>query len=111
MTRSVVMLALLVAFPAATCRSPASPAAQILTLEVAPNTVTCTGEVERQCLLVRENPTAEWTRFYDTISGFTYQEGYRYRIRVERRRVENPPADGSAYTYRLVELLDKEPVP
>ena len=80
----------------------------VLTMEVAPRTVACTGEAPQRCLLVRTEPGAEWTYFYDRIDGFAYEEGYRYRIEVERRPVPNPPADGSSFTYRLRRLLSKE---
>jgi hypothetical protein len=111
MTRPLLYIALLFTLPAAVCKSTMAPAGEILTFEVAPTRTTCMAEGERQCLLVRENADAEWRRFYDSISGFAYEEGYRYRIRVERQRVARPPADGSSYTYRLVELLSKERSP
>jgi hypothetical protein len=111
MIRSYFHFMVLLALPAAMCNSPASPAPEILTLEVAPARVECVGEVVSRCLLVREGATAEWRKFYGSINGFTHEEGFRYRIRVERSRVANPPADGSSYRYRLVELLSKEPSP
>ena len=80
----------------------------VLTIEVAPRTVACTGEAPQRCLLVRTEPGAEWTYFYDPIQGFAYEEGYRYRIEVERQPVPNPPADGSSFTYRLRRVLSKE---
>lgn len=83
---------------------------EIVTWEVAPQRVDCTGEMPQRCLLVREPPSQEWTRFYNSIDGFTYEEGNRYRIRVARTRRPNPPADASAFTYRLVDVLSKERV-
>lgn len=84
------------------------PAGEILTLEVAAHTVECVGEAVQRCLLVREGPEEEFRYFYDPVEGFDYQEGYRYRIRVLRRRVPDPPADASAFEYRLLEVLSKE---
>ena len=109
MTRSYLQFAVFLALPAAMCQSPASPTSEILTLEVAAAKVECVGEAASRCMLVRDSATTEWRKFYGSISGFEYVEGFRYRIRVERTRVANPPADGSSYRYRLIELLAKEP--
>jgi hypothetical protein len=49
--------------------------------------------------------------FYDGIRGFRFQWGYRQTLRVERRRILNPPADGSSTEYALIEVLKKEAVP
>jgi hypothetical protein len=74
---------------------------------VGPRRVECTGEGIRKCLLVKQEPEAEWRRFYDSIEGFEYQEGYLYEILVDATPVENPPADGSSMAYRLVRIVSK----
>jgi hypothetical protein len=61
-----------------------------------------------QCLRVRVLPDTSWRLFYDPIEGFTYEEGYRWRLDVERRRVSNPSADGSSLAYRLVRVISRE---
>jgi hypothetical protein len=93
--------------PLGGCASALQPQA-VLTLEVAAHTVACTGEAPQRCLLVRREPTDEWSNFYDHIEGFVYEEGYRWRIEVERRRVPNPASDASSYAYRLLRVLSKE---
>jgi len=108
---SLVSLACVLATQAGMCGSPTSPQGVVITLEVAPRTVACVGEVQRQCLQVRTSPDSEWTRFYDTIEGFVYEEGYQYRLEVQRERVPNPPADASSYKYRLLRLLSRERMP
>jgi hypothetical protein len=55
-------------------------------------------------------PDTAWRLFYNSIEGFTFEEGYRWRLEVERRRVPNPPADGSSVAYRLVRIVAKEQV-
>ena len=41
--------------------------------------------------------------------GFTYEKGHRYKLRAKKTILANPPADGSAWMYELVEVLeDKE---
>ncbi len=83
---------------------------EVLVLEIAPDSVPCTGEMVGQCLQVR-SPGEDWRRFYDAIEGFVHEPGVRYTIEVGRRVVPNPPADGSAYAYRLVRILARGPTP
>jgi hypothetical protein len=80
------------------------------TLEVDAHRVPCTGVARSRCLRVRMLPDTTWRLFYNSIEGFTFEEGYRWRLEVERRRVPNPPADGSSVAYRLVRIVAKEQV-
>lgn len=80
----------------------------IVVLEVAPERVPCQGEMEDLCLQVREPGEEEWRKFYDPIDGFEHEPGFLYTLRVSRREVLNPPADGSAFDYTLIEILEKE---
>lgn len=82
---------------------------EILTLIVGPERVECQGEGQRLCLLVKEDPDAEWEFFFDEIEGFEFEPGFIYVLRVGRHRVENPPADGSNFRWVLVEILSKTP--
>ena len=82
-----------------------------LTLYVAPAMAECVGVGPRQCLLVKERPEQEWGYFYGSIAGFAYEPGFTYTLSVARRRVPNPPADGSSYEYRLLRLLAREAAP
>lgn len=54
--------------------------------------------------------THKWNMFYDRIEGFQHQLGYVYTLKVEKRFIENPPADGSSYLYSLIDVLSKEKV-
>ena len=90
--------------------TPGMPPVEALTqqtLYVAPYTRGCTGEVQMQCLQVRENPSGEWQNFYDHIEGFSYQRGYAYELRVGWREVPNPPADLSSREYWLIRVVQK----
>lgn len=78
-------------------------------LEVAPTEVDCTGVGARKCLQVRE-AGGQWQTFYAPIEGFTFEDGWRYRLQVVVTPVKNPPADGSSLRYQLVRVLDKMPV-
>ncbi|MDR1222078.1 MAG: substrate-binding domain-containing protein [Tannerella sp.] len=41
------------------------------------------------------------------IEGFDYEAGYEYRLKVLKTHLANPPADGSDFVYRLIEILSK----
>lgn len=97
------------AAPAAQASARVQAEAQ-LTLDVAPERRACAGEGVRQCLVVRMAGDSTWKNFFDPIEGFTHEPGVRYRIVVARAPVARPPADGSAYRYRLVRVLSRETV-
>jgi hypothetical protein len=60
-----------------------------------------------ECLQVRWTAVGPWELFYDSIEGFTWEAGHYYLLRVARREVPNPPADGSSVAFRLVKVLSK----
>ena len=80
------------------------------TIYVGPQLVDCEGVAPQQCLLVKEDPQAEYTLYYDQIEGFDYGEGYEYELRIKEEAVENPPADASTIKWTLVEEVSKTPV-
>ncbi len=83
------------------------PGEEALTWYVAAHTAPCTGLYEQQCLLVKERPEAPWNFLYDPIAGFAHERGYAYRLRVARLHTAEPPADASAFSYRLLRVLEK----
>jgi hypothetical protein len=95
----------------AACGSILGGGSDVVTLEVAEALVPCMALVPRECMLVRQPGAAEYTFFYDDIEGFNWEPGFRYRLRVERRQVRNPPADGSSLEYRLVRLEQRTASP
>ena len=64
-----------------------------------------------ECMLMKsdDNPD-EWKDLaMGAITGFTYQKGHEYKLRVLRTILGNPPMDGSDRTYTLVKILsDKD---
>jgi len=78
-----------------------------LLMEVAEGVVPCTGEGVHECLLVRTHGETDYGLFHGGITGFTPEPGYRYRLRVSRHAIANPPADGSSEEYRLVRVESK----
>lgn len=96
---------------AAEATLPAEEAAtETVTLFVGPELVECTGVAPQMCMLVRNSPEEEYTFFYNSIEGFTFEPGYEYELLVEVTQVANPPADGSSLSYRLVEIVNQTAV-
>ena len=92
------------------CASSTEPRERVLTLEVAPTRVECMGFVPMECLQVRElrsGPEQPFVSTFIPIEGFTHETGYRYVIRVARRTIRNPPADGSSIVDRLIEVVSR----
>lgn len=42
------------------------------------------------------------------IQGFTYEEGYKYALRVQITNLISPPADGHSENYQLLDIISKE---
>jgi hypothetical protein len=82
---------------------------ELLILEVAAELVPCVGEMTGRCIQVRSPGEEVWRTFHDPIHGFDYEEGFLYTLRVARGEVRDPPADASAYTYRLIQIIAREP--
>ena len=64
-----------------------------------------------ECMLVMEDGVDQtWRKMsFSGIEWFAYEKGHRYKLRAKKTILANPPADGSAWKYELVEVLeDKE---
>lgn len=91
------------------CRSATEPGYLVRVLEIAPAKVDCYGVFLQECFQVREIGAAEWELLYEGIDGFSFDSGFSYVVRVERTTIKDPPADGSSYRWRLLELISKTP--
>lgn len=91
------------------CQSVLGPEKIVQVLEIAPQKIPCVGVAPQECLQVRETGQTEWQNFYDPIEGFTFVTGFSYLLRVERTTVDNPPADGSSYSWRLLDIVSQTP--
>lgn len=80
------------------------------TLFVASYKQDCEGVSNQSCYLVKDILSDEWELFYSEIEGFDYQAGKDYTLTVEVIPIENPPADGSLYKYKLVSI-DQTDIP
>ena len=65
----------------------------------------CVGVVKTKCLQVKDSKEAAWQNFFGPIEGFNFRKGRFYIIEVERTKVANPAADGSAYSHKLVRVI------
>ncbi len=70
----------------------------------------CVGVAPQKCMLVKESPDGEYEYFYDHITGFFYEEGNEYEIRVRVTHNPYPPADGSTVQYELLEIVSQTAV-
>lgn len=58
---------------------------------------------------IKEKENESWAVIhFQSITGFTYEKGYNYLLKVEKIHLGNPPADGSDIDYKLIEILSKE---
>lgn len=75
----------------------------------------CIGVGPMSCLQIQKGSEIEpgaWEFFYSSISGFDYEPGQIYQIKVKVSEKETPiPADTSSKNYELIEVLSKEADP
>lgn len=58
---------------------------------------------------MKNSPNGIWQSYYNDIEGFSYEEGFEYEILVNKKVIENPPADGPSFVYKLVNIVKKIP--
>jgi heat shock protein HslJ len=78
---------------------------EIFTWYVNKDVVDCVGVVKTKCLQIKDSKTGSWQNFFGPIDGFDFKKGRFYLIEIERKRRENPPADASVYTHRLIRIV------
>ena len=78
---------------------------KVMEVTVGPRLLDCVGVGPRKCLEVNGQ------FFYEGIDGFKHEEGYTYRLKIERYDAfpgeKEPPQDASRYGYRLIEVMSK----
>jgi heat shock protein HslJ len=75
--------------------------------------VDCVGVAPMKCMQVKNSENEAWSNFYQGIKGFTFEPGFRYKLKVTVTELDksNLPADASSLAYELVEILSKEKDP
>ena len=83
---------------------------ETLNLRVNYFTLPCVGSFPTDCLQVQEGNEiggSSWFNFFGSIEGFEFEPGFVYDLQIEKTRIENPPADGLSFSYRLVRIVSK----
>lgn len=61
-------------------------------------------------MLIKEKGQMSWNPCsFTCITGFTYEKGYDYELLVTKITNNPPMADGGAYRYELIKIVDKIP--
>ena len=60
------------------------------------------------CYQVRDSQSQPWQLWYGDITGFNFQPGIRYRLRVVEIKDPNPPADTSGLRWVLDAVVEQE---
>jgi hypothetical protein len=60
---------------------------------------------------VRDSAAQPWQFWHGEITGFHFQPGIRYRLRVVEVQDPNPPADASSVRWVLDAVVEQEIVP
>ena len=79
-------------------------AVEVMEVTVGPRLLDCVGVAPMKCLEV------DGLLFYESIEGFEHEEGFSYRLKIERYEAypgREPPQDASRYGYRLIEVISK----
>lgn len=80
--------------------------AQEKTVYVASEMTRCKGMLEVMCLQLKDSPDEAYDTFITNIQGFTFEEGYEYKLLVNKSRLENAPTD-APQVYSLIKVLSK----
>jgi hypothetical protein len=58
---------------------------------------------------VKEDNGNHWKKMtLNDIEGFTYEAGYEYRLKAQKKHLANPMADAPNITYKLLEVVSKK---
>lgn len=81
---------------------------QEMILVVASEKGTCHTIGDFSCYVVKDKGSDIWRYMPESISGFEYETGYEYTIKVSVHNIKNPPQDASSKEYTLIEIISKE---
>ena len=75
--------------------------------------VDATNVAPEKCIQVQQSDninSENWEIIYTPIEGFDYQAGYLYKIKVKKEKLKaaDVPADASSIKYTLIEVLEKK---
>ena len=107
MMKHIITLALLFIFTVTAIAQDDTQATETI-IHIAPYQQSCTGVAPQDCMIVSFEDD-DLTFFYDSIEGFTFEEGFEYTLLVNITERENVPADASSLQYELVDVLQQFP--
>lgn len=85
-----------------------------ITMSISAETGVITGflatPIEGMLVMTDDEPGKWYTISFQAVSGFTYEKGHEYELRVKRTIIANPPADGSNRRYELVRIVSDKVV-
>ena len=109
-----ILLGILVCFNSTSCELIRDfEGAQITEMRMNHYKATGFGNFPQLVYLVQEGEEIggeKWEYFYDEISGFDFEPGYIYQLRVKKEVVDDPPQDASRFRYILLDVRSKEKV-
>ena len=108
MSKSIkkVLLILLILLVSISCEN-TNDVSELEILTIASKQVDCVGVAPQKCYLVKRTNEKSWSYFYSAIIGFTYEEGFEYKITVLKTQIANPMQDASSIEYELIEIISK----
>lgn len=80
--------------------------AQEMTVYLASEMTRCKGMLEVQCYQIKDSPEKDYDIFVSSIDGFTFDEGYEYKLLVQKSYYENSPPNSAPY-YSLKKIISK----
>ncbi len=80
----------------------------IETLIIGPYRTECPSFSGSDCYLEFNEESQEWHFFYDGISGFDFEPGFIYKLKVRVVDIGTEIQDAGRYDYYLVEVISKE---
>ena len=78
---------------------------EIIQIDLEPYKKTCYGPFKRKCLVMKNGQF-----FYENINGFEHEEGFQYKLKVNKIQkydLDDAPQDVGLYVYELIEILEK----
>lgn len=70
----------------------------------------CVGASDQTCMLTSRDGASPGYEYFG-FEGFAFEWGKRVTLQIEETEVDDPPADGSALSKRVIAVLDEETLP
>lgn len=110
--QKLYLILTLVGFAISSCSKEDNNDSKEITMWINARKVDCVGVGPQKCYEVQYSGSIEsdnWEYFYDAIEGFDqdYEEGFIYKLKVERKTKEEVLEDEGKYAYKLLKIITK----